>query len=864
MMAAVTMFGVGEVMMILLFGGGIGVPLGIPPGDEDPLMAKVAPEECLYYTSWAGMAEPDPDSKNQVEQLLAEPEVKHAIAELEKRLTKSLTQLAEEEGQPEAAAVMKHAPKLIKTLISRPAAVYVAGASVTPEGADMDAAMLVNLGEEAAEVRTSLETLQKTYLGEDVKTVEIAGAEFFLITLDEKVPPITWGVRGNYLLVGVGHGSIKGLLSRARTEPPKWLTDVGKQLPVKRRATVTYVNIQKAVETFAPMGGPEVKMVLDAMGLGNVTSMIAVTGLDEEGFVSRSRVSIDGVPKGVFTVVSDKPLTAEDLAPIPHDATLAVAVRADADKLFELFLSTLEKFEPRARAEIMEGFGEVKRELDIDVQGDVLKSLGDVWCVYNSPGEGGLVVTGLTGVVQLKDSKKLAAANEKFIAFARAQTDRMNEGRRRRRGPFWKEMKFAGQTIYYMTGIDNEMPFCPAWCIMEDKAILALFPQNIKAYLSRGDDYKSLAEAPGVAELMKQDTGPSILMYQDTKELVKLVYPIAQILLNMGSHELQREGIDVDVSLLPSAGAILPHLKPGVTAIKRTTTGIEFESHQSLPGGSAVASAPILGTLAISAVFAARSAAMRAQSMNNLRQIGLAMLNFESAVGRFPAAYSTDKDGKPLLSWRVHILPFIEESRLYEQFHLDEPWDSEHNKKLVAKMPVIYRVPNSKAKPGMTNYLAVRGKDSIIAAPADDTAPNKGAKGVRISQVKDGTARTVMVVEADDEVAVIWTKPDDYEYDPKNPAKSLGGLRDDGVFIALFCDCHVQVLSKYLDPKLLNAVFTRSGGEHVDLSRLHAHHPRGHDHGHDHGHTHAVDRAIEVLPPGAELELEELEEFVPE
>src|SRR6185295_12482568 len=95
----------------------------------------------------------------------------------------------------------------------------------------------------------------------------------------------------------------------------------------------------------------------------------------------------------------------------------------------------------------------------------------------------------------------------------------------------------------------------------------------------------------------------------------------------------------------------------------------------------------------LAAVQAAREAAQRTQSLNNLKQIGLAMQNHHSVYKAFPARAKLDNDGKPLLSWRVLVLPFIEEKALYNEFHLDEPWDSEHNKPLVEKMPKLYADP---------------------------------------------------------------------------------------------------------------------------------------------------------------------------
>ena len=135
--------------------------------------------------------------------------------------------------------------------------------------------------------------------------------------------------------------------------------------------------------------------------------------------------------------------------------------------------------------------------------------------------------------------------------------------------------------------------------------------------------------------------------------------------------------------MIPSAPTIYKHLRPSVSFVRRTDAGIESTSHGTIPGSSLVSVAPVLAGLTFPAVHSARDAGHRAQSMNNMKQIVLAAINYEETYGHFPAAYIADeKTGKPLLSWRVAILPFLEENALYKQFHLDEPWDSEHNKKL--------------------------------------------------------------------------------------------------------------------------------------------------------------------------------------
>src|SRR5262249_18903195 len=118
----------------------------------------------------------------------------------------------------------------------------------------------------------------------------------------------------------------------------------------------------------------------------------------------------------------------------------------------------------------------------------------------------------------------------------------------------------------------------------------------------------------------------------------------------------------------------------------------------------------------------ARLRAARERSLNNLKQLAFAMHTYHDAHKLLPAAASYDRQGKPLLSWRVQLLPYLEQTNLYNQFKLDEPWDSPHNKKLIAKMPPIYRSAFSrKGAEGKTVYLAPVGKDTAFS----------GRKGLR-------------------------------------------------------------------------------------------------------------------------------------
>ncbi len=154
------------------------------------------------------------------------------------------------------------------------------------------------------------------------------------------------------------------------------------------------------------------------------------------------------------------------------------------------------------------------------------------------------------------------------------------------------------------------------------------------------------------------------------------------------------------------------------------------------------------------------------------------------------------------------ILPYIEQDNLFKQFHLDEPWDSAHNKALIGKMPAVYRSPLSKlADKTRTNYLL----------PVGPAAAFDGPKRVELKDIRDGTSNTIMVLEADDSHAVVWTKPDDLPFDPKNPLKGLSNNLVEG-FQAAFMDGSVHFLSKRIPPEMLKALITPNGGEAIDFS----------------------------------------------
>ena len=199
-----------------------------------------------------------------------------------------------------------------------------------------------------------------------------------------------------------------------------------------------------------------------------------------------------------------------------------------------------------------------------------------------------------------------------------------------------------------------------------------------------------------------------------------------------------------------------------------------------------------------------RGAFEERQAANQVKQIVIAFHNYHDGHKALPPAVFTDKAGKPLLSWRVHLLPYLDQNDLYKQFHLDEPWDSEHNKKLIARMPKVFASPDRPelALQGKTTYLVPVGKETAFP----------GTTAIAIRDMTDGTSNTIVLVDAAADRAVIWTKPDDLPLDLDNPSKGLS-LSVRKKYLVGMGDGSVRWLNSDISKTTLRAAFTRAGGE---------------------------------------------------
>jgi prepilin-type processing-associated H-X9-DG protein len=210
------------------------------------------------------------------------------------------------------------------------------------------------------------------------------------------------------------------------------------------------------------------------------------------------------------------------------------------------------------------------------------------------------------------------------------------------------------------------------------------------------------------------------------------------------------------------------------------------------------------------AVGDAREAARRSQCLCNLCSIKLALHNYHDQYGTLPPAYIADAQGRPMHSWRVLLLPFMEQSPLYNQYDFGEPWNGPNNIKLVNSMPSVFACPSRFSNPtALTSYVAITGPGTMFP----------GTGSVKFADVTDGLANTLLIVEVAN-VNIPWTAPQDLDVrtmsfgvnDPKRPgisSKHPGGAN------VVFGDASYRFLPEAISPGNLRALITIAGGEGI-------------------------------------------------
>ena len=614
------------------------------------------------------------------------------------------------------------------------------------------------------EIRRWWETFAKTYASKnglnDVRAVQKAGRT--LQPLD--VQGAAWWSEGGDLVIAQDHDAVLATLDGKQESAAAH--------PVRQALLKGENGFGPVAAGFIDLGGLHpVPQKAVTLGLDGLKRFELRWGFQDEAIMTVLGVVAPAPRRGVLALLDQPTFEINTLPSLPADLTGFAVLSADFSKTYDQVIDLVKRADPQGAARVS-GFEDMaRRQFGLDVRKDLIEHLGPKVAFYAQASDQG------------------AALNPAAIVM----------------------QQLAGYTLSAQVGDQAAVA-----------GALERLAKGINDFLSAQGEAARRNPAGGAppaapAQLRKID-GPSpgyVLDFPPGPQAAQLA-AIFQPTLLLGKNQLI---LSASTAAALRAAAEGPRWRPGglyVPVVRRLPDRLVFlnlsDPGESMPGfiENLPAVAQQMNAMLMPAVQAAREAARRAQCVNNLKLITLAMHNYESANGAFPSAAITDKQGKALLSWRVAILPYIEQGPLYKKFKLDEPWDSPHNKALLENLPEAYRCPSrGMVEPFATTYQVFAGNGALF----------ERGKGVRIAEITDGTSNTILVVEADQ--AVPWTKPDDLSFDAGAAQALLGaGSSHPGGFNVAMADGSVLFIGGTIDRGLLRALVTRNGGEVVNAGAI--------------------------------------------
>jgi prepilin-type processing-associated H-X9-DG protein len=573
---------------------------------------------------------------------------------------------------------------------------------------------------------------------------------------------------------------------------------------------------------------------LTQFGLGGLKRVELSWGFDQDALVGVLRIVAPALRTGALALLDQPSFGIGSLPPIPANVSGLTVISIDLEKSYDLIDSLIKRVGPQGTAGLKNPV--IMEQQGLDLRRDLLANVGPKLAFYTQsdiPGESSnaaeLAVSraaGSTFSVELRDRERVARAIDPLMrSFGPFMRQRFRFGARERQWLIAASLSFrrtAGppHPQYVMDWPTNSLipPYSqflrPTVTVGKKELVVAASNEAAERALAVGKRWQPAnAFVPIVRGLPREMI---YLRLADPRPATPVLVASLPVLIRQVNAEIMLEErragrsakdvyLRLDPEMIPKIDEINIRLFPSSTTVTVDSQGAVLTHREAVPTISSPAATTAVIAYCLPAFRASLNAARRTQCVNNLKQIALAMHNYHSANNTFPRAASINDNGKPLLSWRVAILPYLGYQELYNKFNLDEPWDSAHNKAFLREMPSVYSCTNRvKPESFTTTYQVMVGKNAMFEKDQD----------VGVVDVTDGTSNTFMVAEAKN--VVPWTKPDDLMFDPAAAPSFCGaGSPHPGGFNAAMGDGSVRFIKDTIDPKKFRSMITRNQGEVV-------------------------------------------------
>jgi len=685
---------------------------------------------------------------------------------------------------------------------------------------------------------------------------------------------VGWWTEGGHLIVAGGIQGIESALAIAQGKAPNLSTNplVQKLRTAKDFEVASYglldlktvLDLARNIPVPAPSDEQEpttVGEILKIAGLDRLGMVSGRWGFRGEAVVSDSTLQAPAPLTGLMSLFDQKPLTMAELPAMPANSEQFTVARFDGDKVYAAMMKSAQeaftRFAPPDAPPLDDLIAQANAAVGFDIKADLIEPFGDVMAFYME--SGGFIPTG-TLLVKLDDAAKLAETlgklEEKAIAAVAEVSPNSVPA-----SILFRTKDFAGGRKVHIIQISGQAFFSPSWAIDGDWLALGTTPQAVEAYLKRVDGklakWKPSADLVAAQKVLPQNF--ISLSYSDPRSGIRTALGLAPsgiALAEMGIAELrkqrERSGQAVDDSAefpltpedVPVAEEVTSPLFANVSVATVDAEGIHWYTRNSIPGlpipgapgGSggveSVAVVGVLVALLLPAVQQAREAARRAQSKNNLKQIGLAVHNYADSYQHLPVGTIPNADlEKPedRLSFFVGLLPYLDQAALYNGINQKESWNAEtHATLLKVQLPVL--INPSQAELPMTDgyapttYVGIAGigKDAPTLKVNDPKAGMFGyERKTKFSDVRDGLSNTMMVTEAyknlgpwaqggTSTIRSLTSKPYVNGDDGIGRGKGSGGVH------ILMGDGSVRFVSENINAETFEALSTINGGERID------------------------------------------------
>ncbi len=771
---------------IYLSGGPASVaPVGFPPRPFDPQLASFLPEEPIVAYLQMGTAEKAGGESNASRWRAFSWISYHGGKLFSQWLNAELGQDlgSSERGLLdrwlEIAVVVQRSPMIFTIYMPRQ---YVAQAR---SGRMFRTVWIVQVGEKASQELARLARETASLLG--LPLAERTSGPITISQIDltgDAARFLEFGASGDLFVLTIGaSGSFWGVLDRKAPGPPMWLDKVRSQLPIDR--PVSYLRVNENATGIVGLG--QIWSVIYHLGMASSHTITTAAGFDAQGFVAKHLVAFPSSRLGPLERNDTSVLRPEDLQSLPADALVVGAVRfrpdswsewIHEDPLIQLLHRQLTLVSVLFRDDedgyVNErDYQRVTQRLARGVEG----LSGDLQFAWYLSEDAKTTDTSVT--LGVADRTRVAKLIDWFEKKTNAEPSD-DETITSRTEHIRDEGRTLIRWVWTVEEPEGRKRTHEFWsCLTRDRLVLASSRSKLTQVLE-GQVRPTLADDPSLAKLLERR--PFALVYVPLPRVLHHVrhqIPHVAGLLEAWDQEPLAETVRNLGKNMPDPKS----LSTTTLAAYRHDDGVLIERRMAAPGLTELALLGVSLPYRYPDIAEARQAFLVGQSAGHLRNVIHGILKVQREQKAFPALYSVDASGRPLLSWRVHILPALGFQELYDRFHLDEPWDSPHNRKLIEAMPDVFRSPGNSTPKGKTPYLAVKIEKGVWQVP--EAGENGDSSDDKATIVNPHSTIGLIEVAARD--SVIWTKPEDLEVDAKHPKAALSSPYETSVLAAMLC-----------------------------------------------------------------------------